>query len=79
MAKKLIENYNRRACSAKLNQFDPLAKDNDFIEVTEWDSGEGFDVDLYSEGTSEKFAMTFGEFKALKALVKHIYNASLEL
>lgn len=78
MAKKVINDYNRRACSAKLNQFDPLSKDNDFIEVTAWDSGEGFDVDLYSEGVSTKFAMTFGEFKALKALVKHMDNASLE-
>lgn len=44
-----------------------LSDKSDFIEVTEWTNGDGFDVTI-SERPS--FQMTWGEFKLLKKLVK---------
>ena len=46
-----------------------LSKNSDFIEVTEWTNGDGFDVTI-SERSS--FQMTWGEFKLLKKLVKEL-------
>jgi hypothetical protein len=44
-----------------------LSKTGDFIEVTEWTNGEGFDVTISDRSS---FIMTWGEFKLLKKLVK---------
>ena len=34
----------RKSINTKLKKFDALAKDSDFIEVTEWTNGEGWDI-----------------------------------
>lgn len=36
-----MKKYFRKSISADLNRFDYLAKENNFIEVTEWHNGEG--------------------------------------
>jgi hypothetical protein len=62
-----MKEYLRTAKFTELKLYDHLAKDNDFMEVTEWFNGEGFDV-----STSDKhFQLTWGEFEALQALVHH--------
>jgi hypothetical protein len=42
-------------------------EDNDFMEVTEWYNGEGFDVAIGDKHSR----LTWGEFEALQALVHH--------
>lgn len=40
-------------------------KEHDFMEVTEWHNGEGFDVNINDKGT---FSLTWGEYECLQAL-----------
>ena len=68
-----ITRYKLDAAFVLLRQFDHLAKPNDFIEVSLWHNGEGFDVHLSSNG-EQSIRLSWGEFKALKKLVKELDN-----
>lgn len=66
-----IENYEKKTVFAKLQQFCGFAKEDDFIEITEWANAEGFDVDINGRKI-ERFQLTWGEFSAIKKLVKEL-------
>ena len=66
-----ITTYKLDAAFAPLREFDHLAKPGDFIEVSLWHNSEGFDVNLNSNG-EQRFCLTWGQFKALKKLVKEL-------
>jgi hypothetical protein len=68
-----IKCHKLDAAFAELKGFDSFAKDHDFIEVSMWYNGEGFDVNLSSHG-EQRFGLTWGEYKALKKLVKELDN-----
>jgi hypothetical protein len=51
----------------KLTHYDHLAKEHDFMELTEWHNGEGFDVTC----GEKQFSLTHGEFSALITLVHY--------
>lgn len=69
------DKYKRNAIFAELKQFDiGFAKEHDYIEVTEWKNGEGFDVDI-NETHHQKFQLTWGQYEALKYLVSKIENS----
>ena len=63
--------YKLDAAFALLQEFDHFAKPEDFIEVSLWHNGEGFSAYLNSNG-EECFDLTWGQFKALKKLVKQL-------
>ena len=63
-----ITTYKLDAAFAPLQQFDHCAKPDAFIEVALWHNCEGFDVHL----SDQSFKLTWGEFKALKKLVKEL-------
>ena len=64
-----ITRHKRRTRFALLKQFCYFGKEHDYIEVTEWKNGEGFDVDINGR-KSERIQLTWGEFDAIKTLVK---------
>ena len=68
-----IKRYKLDAAFASLEAFDPCAKPHDFIEVSLWHNGEGFDAHLSSH-CDQPIRLTWGEFKALKRLVKELYK-----
>jgi hypothetical protein len=70
MEKKKIEySYSsRKSVNAKLSDFDYLAKDHDFIEVTAWTNHDGVDVTI----TDKTIQLTFGEIDAIKKLTKKL-------
>lgn len=68
-----ISTYKLDAAFTFLAEFDYFSKPNDFIEVSLWHNGEGFNVDLSSQG-DQSFRLTWGQFKALKKLVKELDN-----
>jgi len=41
-------------------------KEGDFIEVTEWSNGEGYDVTI----NDKQFSLHFTEYEALKKIIK---------
>jgi hypothetical protein len=61
---------NRKAIFTELKEYCYLAGEHDFIGVTEWTNGEGFDINISSKLGSTLFQITYGEFKALKKLIK---------
>lgn len=71
--KKEIDKYDRRSVFTELNDFCYLSKENDFMEITEWKNGDGFDVTL-SATHEQMFSLTYGQFKALKKLIKEFDN-----
>lgn len=71
--KPKIETGNRKSIFAELSQFCYLSKEDSFIEITKWINSEGFDVELYAD-KKQSFSLTYGEFKALKKLIKMIDN-----
>jgi hypothetical protein len=66
-----MKKYKRNSIFDELKEYCVLAGDHDFIEITEWANGEGFDVEITSK-LSQRFQLTWGEFKALKKLVKSL-------
>ena len=66
-----MKKYKRNAVFSYLKKYDFIADEKDFIEVTEWKNGEGFDVDIVGK-LSSRFQLTWGEYTALKKLVKKI-------
>lgn len=63
---------NKKALYCDLRPFCPgYAKKDDFIEITEWINGEGFDV-LIETDKREKFSLTLGQYDALEHLVKEL-------
>ena len=69
MAKKYEINVgNRKSVNSRLMDFCYLANKHDFIEVTEWANGDGFDVTI----NDTTLMMTHGQLKAIRILVKKL-------
>jgi hypothetical protein len=66
-----ITRYKLATAFTELREFDHLAKPDDFIEVSLWHNDEGFDVHLSAQ-CEQSFRMSWGEFKALKTLIKEL-------
>ena len=64
-----IQNYKRDGSFVLLQPFDLLAGEHDFIEVTHWYNGEGFDVQLSTKAGEQRMSFTWGEYEALTTLV----------
>lgn len=52
--------------SVKLKTFDYLAKDSDYISITEWNNGEGWTI----SSRDKLFDLTIGELEAINYLTK---------
>lgn len=62
---------NRKSVSDNLTKFSIFAKENDFIEVTEWTNGEGVDILIDREQfESSRIAFSYDELEAIDYLVK---------
>lgn len=57
---------NRKSISDDLSIYDCLAKKGDFIEVTEWVNGEGYDISV----RDKLISLTHGEIEAINYLIK---------
>ena len=67
-----MEQYNKKALFSGLKKYCTFAREEDFIEVTEWKNGEGFDVEISNVSSPQRFQLTHGEYKAMKKLVKNL-------
>ena len=54
----------RKSISDNLHKYDYLAKDNSFVEVTEWANGEGWDITF----DDKIISLTYGQLDAIKYL-----------
>lgn len=62
----------RKSVMADLVDFCIFGRSDDYVEVTEWANGEGYDVSMLTVTGEKTFSLTHGEFDALKTLVKHL-------
>lgn len=63
---------NVKAIDDDLNKYDYLAKEGDFIIVTEWMNDEGIDVSINDE---KNISLTFGQLDAINYLMNTLkYN-----
>jgi len=64
----IVKKYKRKCAEANLGQFCYLQKEHAFIEVSEWENGDGFDITI-----NEKImSLTRGEVKAIRHLIKEL-------
>ena len=66
-----IEVSKRRAVFAKLKPYCLYSGEHDYMEVTEWSNGEGYDVVIDRKRGSEKFSLTHGEWELLQVLMNY--------
>lgn len=71
-----IKLETRKAGWAQLKDFCSFSyqEETDFIEVTEWINNEGFDVEVETKHSMKnfRFQLTYGQFDALKKIIKEI-------
>ena len=70
--------YKRNARFDYLAQYDHFAKSEDFIEVTEWYNGEGFDVHLSTSAGEQRMSFSWGEYSALRATLGNWADDNLQ-
>ena len=63
-----MEVYNRKSVMANLKDFDYLSKEHDYIEVAQWNNGEGWDIFINERHVS----LTYGQLEAINYLTKHL-------
>ena len=62
-----MEQYSLKAITDKLSKYDYLCNDDtDFIEITEWHNGEGFDVST----NNKHFSISYGLLDAINYLTQ---------
>lgn len=64
-----MECKKRKSVFADLNVFDYTAKENNFIQVTEWANGEGWDISINDDTI---FSLTQGQLEAINYLSKKL-------
>ncbi len=67
-----MELKKRTSVFTELKPFCYMSGDNDFIEVAEWTNGEGFDITISNKSGEKLTSMTYGEYKALKKVIKFL-------
>ena len=58
------EIIQRKSINDNLRKYDYLAKENSFIEVTEWGNGEGYDITI----DDKVMSLNYGQLDAIKYL-----------
>lgn len=61
-----MEINTAKEISTKLKTFDYLAKDDDYISITEWSNSEGWTIN----SRDKLFDLTIGELEAINYLTK---------
>lgn len=67
--KNKISISERKAAFVELIDFCVFANKDDYMEVTKWTNGQGYDIDINGK---KHISMTIGEFDALKTIIKKL-------
>lgn len=68
-----MKKTERRAINDKLKKYTCMGDENDFIEITEWTNGEGFDVTISCvKGTEKQISLLYDELEAINYLTKSL-------
>lgn len=74
--KSMMEIKERKSVTFEPKNYAIISdKESDFIEVTEWASGEGWDINIEIGNTSKSFSLHYDELDIINYLVKYLeYN-----
>ena len=64
-----VEVNNRRSVFAELKDYCMHSGDHDYMEVTEWANGEGYDIVIDRKRGIERFSLSHGEWELLQILM----------
>ena len=64
-----IEVSKRRSIFSKLPPYCHHSGDQDYMEVTEWSNGEGYDIIINRISGGDKFSLSYGELDLLQVLL----------
>ena len=64
-----MEFNKRRSVWDDLSKYTYSKDDNDFIEVTEWTNGEGFDINICNKGKDQFMTLSRDEIEAINHLI----------
>jgi hypothetical protein len=67
----MIQTSKRKALFSELKKYCHHSGDNDYMEVTEWSNGEGYDVCIDRKNGGDKFSITYGEIELLMVLLNY--------
>ena len=72
-----METTQRISIWDELKKYDPTATEKDYIEITEWINGEGYDIDIYNNSCLKHISLSYVEIEAIYFLIKQLeYNGS---
>lgn len=67
----MAEFNQRKSVNDSLYKYDILAKEDSYIEVTEWTNGEGWDITI----DNKLISLTYGKLEAINHLINLLqYN-----
>lgn len=70
-----MEYNHRKSVFDELKAYDPQAHDEDYIEVTEWVNGLGYDITIWANKSITNLSLPFEHLEAINYLVKSLeYN-----
>ena len=69
-----MEHVSRKSVNDRLRKYDFMAKEDDFVEVTQWVNGEGYDITI----EDRKMSLTDGELDAINYLVQTLRYSDWE-
>lgn len=61
-----MKHVSKKSVNDRLRKYDFMAKEDDFVEVTQWVNGEGYDITI----EDRKMSLTDGELDAINYLVQ---------
>lgn len=67
----MIKVSKRRTVFSELKPYCHHSGENDYMEVTEWSNGEGYDIMIDRKNSGEKFSLTHGEVELLMVLLNY--------
>lgn len=72
-----METTQRISIWDDLKKYDHRAAEKDYIEITEWINGDGYDIAIYENSCLKHISLSYGEIEAIDFLIKQLeYNRS---
>jgi hypothetical protein len=68
-----MKKFERKAITDNIKKYTYCGNDDDTITITEWENGEGWDIDFnYVSGYERHFSISYNELDAIQYLIKRL-------
>jgi len=68
----------RQAVFCELKDYCVFSNEHDYVEVTKWTNGEGYDINVSAKGGDFTISLTHGQFSLVKKLIKSLERRDYE-